>query len=119
MKEEKKFSMETINHAVEGIKYGFLKERNMKIHGICMIIVVLFGHIFNISKVEWFVCLILFAGVVSTELMNTAIERTIDILIPYEDERAKVIKDLSAGSVLVWAIIAFILGIFIFLPKIF
>ena len=62
--------------------------------------------------------LVLFALVIGFEMINTAIERITDELYPEWNERARVIKDVAAGSVLLSAIIAFLSGIIIYLPKI-
>lgn len=84
-----------------------------------MFIVIIAGFIFKISVMEWIVCLILFALVISLELINTAIETTVDIAMPEINEKAKYAKDIAAGAVLFSAIIAAIVGLIIFLPKVF
>ena len=83
-----------------------------------MIFVIIAGFLLKISIAEWIVCLILFAMVISLELINTAIEITVDIAMPKINEKAKFAKDISAGAVLFSAIISAIIGIIIFLPKI-
>ena len=105
-------------HAFEGIKSAFLSERNMKIHTFFMIAVVVVGFYFHISTSEWIICLILFGVVIAAEIMNTAIETTVDIAMPKKNPKAKLAKDLSAGAVLVLAVVAAIIGLIIFLPKI-
>ena len=84
-----------------------------------MLIVIVAGFIFKISVMEWIACLLLFALVISLELINTAIETTVDIAMPEINEKAKYAKDIAAGAVLFSAIIAVIVGLIIFLPKIF
>lgn len=91
----------------------------MKIHIFAMIIVIICGIIFKISKIEWFICFILFAGVISTELINTAIENTVDLITQEKNPKAKIAKDIAAGAVLIWAIFATIIGCMIFIPKMF
>lgn len=83
-----------------------------------MILVIIAGFIFKISTIEWIICIILFAFVISLELVNTAIEAVVDIVMPEINEKAKIAKDVSAASVLVSAICAAIIGLIIFLPKI-
>ena len=84
-----------------------------------MIIVIICGIIFKISKIEWFICFILIAGVISTELINTAIENTVDLITQEKNPKAKIAKDIAAGAVLIWAIFATIIGGMIFIPKMF
>ena len=83
-----------------------------------MFLVIVFGIIFNISKTEWFVCILLFGGVIALEIMNTAIETTVDLITMEKNSKAKLAKDASAGAVLVMAIISVIIGLMIFMPKI-
>ena len=83
-----------------------------------ILIVIIAGIILKIALFEWIVCLLLFALVVSLELVNTAIETTVDIAMPEINEKAKYAKDIAAGAVLFSAIISAIIGLIIFLPKI-
>ncbi len=104
--------------AFKGIGSCIRSERNMKIHFTMMILVVLLGIILNISMWEWITCFILFGLVISLEMVNTAIEIVVDLVSPTFNERAGRAKDIAAGAVLVNAIVAFIIGLIIFLPKV-
>ena len=115
---EVKKLINSFKYAFEGIASSFKSERNMKIHVIIMIIVIIWGIIFKISAIEWIVCTILFALVISAELFNTALETIVDMVMPEINEKAKLAKDISAGAVLILAIASAIAGIIIFLPKI-
>ena len=83
-----------------------------------MVLVIISGFIFKISITEWTICIVLFGLVITAELINTAIETTVDIVMPEKNEKAKLAKDIVAGAVLVSAIASAIIGIIIFLPKI-
>jgi diacylglycerol kinase len=107
----------SFKYAFTGLVNAFIKERNMRIHFLIMILVISFGFILNISNYEWYVCLILFGLVISSELINTAIENTVDMVTQQYNEKVKYIKDISAGAVLINAIIAAIIGLIIFIPK--
>ena len=76
------------------------------------------GIILKISRIEWIICIILFGFVISLELVNTAIENAVDLITQEINPKAKIIKDVSAGAVLVAAITAVIAGLIIFVPKI-
>ena len=89
----------------------------MVIHFLVMILVIIAGIVFKITFVEWGVCFVLFALVLSLELMNTAIENVVDLVTEEKKAKAKVAKDAAAGAVLVAAIFAVIIGISIFLPR--
>ncbi len=105
--------------AFEGIWTGLKKERNMKIHFFFMIGVIFAGLIYKISLIEWCICLILFGLILSLELVNTAIETVVDLVTEEKKPLAKVAKDTAAGAVLFSAIMALIIGLIIFIPKVF
>ena len=108
----------SFKYAGEGIVSSFKSERNMKIHIFIMLLVVLFGILLKLSKLEWIICVMLFSIVICGELFNTAIETIVDMVSPGKNEKAKIAKDVSAGAVLVVAIGAAIVGGIIFIPKI-
>lgn len=105
-------------YAFCGIISNVLTERNLKIHISLMLLVIICGFLFEISLFEWLVCLVLFGLVISLELVNTAVEITIDIYVDKFNEKAKIAKDTAAGAVLVAAIVSVIVGLIIFVPKI-
>lgn len=116
----KKFFMGFL-YAFRGIKEG-LKERNMKFHAFVSVLVLAFGIYFRIAPTEWFVVLVLIGVVWSAELFNTALEEEANIMrdklgAPYAVMGRA--KDLAAGAVLVIAIAAAIIGIGIFLPRVY
>lgn len=109
----------SFKYAFEGIITTIKEERNMFIHFLITIIVVITGVYVRLSLNEWFICLLLFALVFSLELINTAIENTVDLVATKKNKKAKIAKDAAAGAVLIAAIFASIIGIIIFLPKFF
>lgn len=118
-KHECKKLINSFKYAFSGIASAFKTERNMKIHVLAVVLVTLAGFLFKISKMEWIICIILFGMVISLELANTAIETTVDIAMPERNEKAKLAKDISAGAVLVCAFVSVIVGLMIFVPKIY
>ena len=108
----------SFKYAGRGIISSLKTERNMKIHFLIMLLVITLGILLKIDKYEWLICVICFAIVIAGELFNTAIEVTIDIAMPYKNEKAKIAKDISAGAVLILAIASAIVGLIIFVPKI-
>lgn len=104
-------------HAFAGIFATVRDERNIKIHLTVMILVIIFGVLTKISYTEWLICLLLFALVISLELVNTAIEAVVDLASPDIHPLAKKAKDCAAGAVLVSAIFAAVIGLIIFIPK--
>ena len=110
--------LKSFQHAFEGIISTIKKERNIKIHLSFMCAVILCGFYFHITKIEWMICLILFALVLSLELVNTAIEAVVDLATEDIHPLAKLSKDAAAGAVLIASMFSIVLGILIFLPKI-
>ena len=119
LRKKRKKLRNSFKYAFEGIEEAWRTEQNLKIHFVIMALVIIAGFIFKISAMEWIICLLLFAIVISLELINTAIETTVDIAMPDINEKAKYAKDIAAGAVLFSAIISVIIGLMIFLPKIF
>lgn len=111
--------MKSMGHAVNGICFAAAHERNFRIHMMAFAVVVLFGFVFNISSLEWIAILICVGMVYTTEIINSAIEKSWDYLEPEHHAVAKIVKDLMAGAVLFSAAIALFVGAIIFLPKIF
>lgn len=118
LRKKRKKLRNSFKYAFEGIEEAWRTEQNLKIHFVIMALVIIAGFIFKISAMEWIICLLLFAIVISLELINTAIETTVDIAMPDINEKAKYAKDIAAGAVLFSAMISVIIGLIIFLPKI-
>lgn len=108
----------SFKYAFEGVFTALKTEKNMKIHIIIMILVIIFGIILKINKIEWIICIILFGFVISLELINTSIENTVDLITIEKNQKAKIAKDVAAGAVLIAAITSVIAGLIIFVPKI-
>ena len=119
MKKEKKDPLyRSFGYAFQGIFTCVRKERNMKIHCVAAVLVVIAGVILKISAIEWCICLALFGLVMALEHVNTAVEAVVDMVTEEYHPLAKVAKDTAAGAVLIAAIMAAIAGCIIFLPKI-
>ncbi len=114
----KKKLKNSFKYAIEGIQSAFKTEQNLKIHFIVTAIVVFLGILLKIDYIEWAICFLLFGFVITAELLNTAIEVTVDLAMPQKNDKAKLAKDIAAGAVLVSSIIAILVGIVIFVPKI-
>lgn len=109
----------SFKYAIEGILHGLMHERNLKIHTIMAIIVIILGLVYRIDLVEWMFIIFAIGGMFSLELINTAIERVVDYISPQYHLLAKQAKDVAAGAVLIYACMSVIIGCIIFLPKIF
>lgn len=108
----------SFKYACMGIKSAIKSERNMKIHVLATLIVTALGFILGLDPLEWVACIFSIVIVISSEMLNTAIETVVDLVSPNINPLAKKAKDIAAGSVLVMAIGAFLVGLIIFIPKI-
>lgn len=108
----------SFKYAIEGFISSFKTERNMKIHVLAMIIVVILGIYFKINLMEWCIITIAIALVIGAELFNTAIETIVDMVSPEKNPKAKLAKDISASAVLAFAIASAVVGGIIFISKI-
>lgn len=116
---KKESIVKSFYYAFSGIILGFKQERNMQVHFYIMTFVIIFGILLKISLTEWMICLILFGLVISLEYVNTAIESAVDCATTKYHPKARIAKDTSAAAVLVSAITSIIVGLMIFIPKIF
>ena len=82
------------------------------------IIALLLSYILKISRIEFIIILIMIALVLTSEIINTSIEKVVDLYTKDYNNLAKIAKDVSAGSVLVMSIFSLLVGVIIFLPKI-
>ena len=116
---DKKSFKSSVNYCLNGLSYAITNETNLKIEIVLGIIALILGVLLNISKIEFIIIVIMISLVLTTEIINTAIERCVDLYTTKYNEMAKIAKDVSAGAVLVMAFFSLIVGIIIFVPKIF
>jgi diacylglycerol kinase len=113
----KKFLL-SFSYPIKGLKYAYRNEQNLAVDVGIALMVLIAGFIFKIEKTEWIIIVITIGAVLSLELINTAIEAVVDLVTEEYHPLAKVAKDTSAAAVFVIAIVAVIVGLIIFLPKI-
>jgi len=104
--------------AFSGIKHVLIYEKNTWLHLSATIGALVFSIFFRISSLEW---LFIFSAIFIVwicELINTAIERTVDLITKEKNCQIKIIKDVAAGAVFLSAVYAVIIGLIIFIPKI-
>ncbi|MES2315838.1 MAG: diacylglycerol kinase family protein [Patescibacteria group bacterium] len=123
VKTETKFSVvnriKSLGHAIRGLGVFFRSTHAAWIHIATAIVVVCLGFALKISSTEWMFIVFSCGLVLITESINTAIEIDIDLTSPEYHPFARDTKDVAAGAVLLAAITAVIMGLIIFLPKIF
>ncbi len=108
--------VESTNYAIEGILHAVKSQRHLRYHFYAAVLILLLSFILGISQTEFIAIVIVVIIVLSVEMLNTAIEATVDIISKEYDNRAKIIKDIAAGAVLITAIGAAVIGYIILLP---
>lgn len=105
-------------HAFDGLFYAARTQPNFVIHLLVSSVVLICGLIVGLSNIEWIIiALTVFLGLV-IELINTAIESTVDLATTQYHPVAKIAKDTAAAAMLIYAAGSVIIGLIIFLPKI-
>lgn len=110
--------LDSVKNCLEGIVYTFKHENNFKREIIIGITVIITSFILKINFLEWCIVLLLINFVLVCELINTALEKTVDLYTKEYNEIGKVIKDAAGGAVLTMCFFSSIIGCIIFLPKI-
>jgi len=114
----KMIKLNSFKNALKGLKKVFKEEKNFQFHVIIAIIVVLLSIYWQLAAWQWIIILLLITLILVLEIINTIIERFIDILKPRIHSYVKDIKDMSAAMVMVSTIAAVIIGLIVFLPYI-
>ena len=107
----------SFNYAIEGIVYALRTQRNMRLHAIAAVVVLVAAVVLNVSRLELVVLLFAISLVFSAELANTAVEAAVDVSVEHFDPLAKIAKDVAAGGVLVAAVNAVAVGYVVFFSR--
>lgn len=103
-------------HAGVGLLYVLKMERNARIHLLLAAAALVLGWVMNVSPAEQAAIFFAIVIVFLAEIINTALEKTLDLIDPTFNGKIKIIKDMAAGAVMVASLAAVIIGIAIFWP---
>ena len=106
--------LDSFNFAVEGIIHVLRTQRNMRIHFLAAVTVLVAGLAISVSKLELIALLLAFAFVFITEMINSALEQAVDVATTSFDPLAKLAKDIAAGAVLIATVNAIAIGYLVF-----
>jgi diacylglycerol kinase len=104
----------SFRYAYEGIKYALDTQGNMKFHFFVAFLVLLAALFFRLNKTDILFILLAVTLMIVTELINTAVEKAVDLAMPEQHPLAKIAKDVAAASVLVSAVFAVVVGMIVF-----
>jgi diacylglycerol kinase len=114
----KKF-VQSFKYASNGIRHAFWTQRNIRIHLATAVLVIAFGLFLKISTFEMVAIILSICFVIMSEMINTAIEEVVDLVVKEHRREALIAKDVAAGAVLFSAFCAIITGLLIFIPHLF
>lgn len=109
--------IDNFNYAVSGIIAAIKTEKSMKIHYIIALLVLLSSLFFDFNRTEFLLLLFAVSLVVISEMINTAIERTIDMITKDYHPLARLAKDIAAGAVLIATLNSLIVGYLLFFER--
>ncbi|TCC93236.1 diacylglycerol kinase family protein [Pedobacter frigiditerrae] len=112
----KKF-LKSFIYSFNGLSYAFRTQLSFRVHCLAAVLVVLLGLYFKLNSYEWLWIAIAIAVVVILELVNTAIEILVDLVSPEQNPKAGAIKDVASAAVLIGGLMALVIGLIIFVPK--
>ena len=109
----------SFRYAFSGIKYTFKNSRNFKIQVFLGFLSLILGSILKFNKSEYLILIATIFSVLILEIFNTSIESLVDLVVKKNfSDLAKIVKDCSAGAVLLASINSVIIGLCLFIPKI-
>ncbi|HJS70410.1 MAG TPA: diacylglycerol kinase [Gaiellaceae bacterium] len=109
--------LQSFNWAFEGVIHVLRTERNMRIHFALATAVLILAFSYGVTKLELMALLIAISFVLIAEMVNTAIEATIDLATTSFDPLAKMAKDIAAGAVLIASVNAVVIGYLVFADR--
>ena len=110
--------IKSVGFALKGMFLLLRTEASIKVQFVIALLTTIAGFYYTISIVEWIFQCLAIGMVMGTEGMNTAVEKLSDFVQPEHDEKIGFIKDVSAGAVMIVSILAGIIGLLIYIPKI-
>lgn len=109
--------VESFNSAIEGFIYVFKSQLNMRLHFLIGLSVLLFGIFLNFTYIELVILCLTIGFVLFAEMLNTAVEHTIDLVKEEFHPLARIVKDICAGAVLLSAVSSIIVGYVLFVSR--
>lgn len=109
---------EALKNSINGIVLAFISESNIKIDVVATIVVIIAAIIIKVTYIEMLILVLTIGLVLFAEMFNSAIENTVDLITEEYNEKAKIIKDISAGAVLITSIAAVIIASIIGVNKV-
>jgi diacylglycerol kinase (ATP) len=108
--------LKSANYAIEGILHGAKTQRHLRYHFFSAAFILFLSYLVGVTRLEFVIISLAVILVISSEMLNSAVEVIVDLLSPEYSEKARVAKDIAAGAVLITAFGAAVLGYIILFP---
>lgn len=105
-------------YSLDGLVYAYKNERSLWLHGVLSAVGIILGAVLGLSYTQWGIVLITLAVILAFELVNTAIEATVDMFTLEYNELAKVAKDCCSAATFVMTMCGLVIFVIIYGPKI-
>jgi diacylglycerol kinase len=106
----------SFGYAFQGLWYALRTQRNMRVHLVVAIIIIIAGLLLRLSTLEFALLAIVIAVVMVAEMLNTVCEACVDLAQPEYHPLARIAKDVAAGAVLLSAILSVVVGVLVLGP---
>ena len=110
--------LQSFNYAFEGVIHVLRTQRNMRFHFAIATVVLILAFAYGVTKIELMALMLAIAFVLIAEMVNTAVEATIDLTTTAFDPLAKLAKDIAAGAVLIASTTAVVVGYLVFAHRV-
>lgn len=108
---------DSFNYALQGVVYALITQRNMRIHVLLAVLVLILAVLLRVTRVELLILLLTIGLVVSAELMNTAVEEVVNLVTQEYHPIARDAKNVAAGAVFVSSLVALCVAYVVFIER--
>ena len=108
----------SIKNSWNGLKVAYKNEQSMYIHLVCTVILLVLSFLLEISMTQWLIIIAIIGLTLVVELLNTAIESTVDLVTKEFHPLAKVAKDTASAAEFILTLTSTIIALMIFIPRI-
>lgn len=109
-------TLRTFKYSLDGLMYAYKNEQSMWIHAAGTIFTIVLGFIYSLSLTEWAIVFIALGVILASELINTAIEATVDLCTLEIHPLAKIAKDCGSAATFVLTLVSIVICLFVFVP---
>ena len=109
--------LSSIKNSWNGLKSAYKNEQSVYIHLVCTVILLLLSFLLEISLTQWLIIIAIIGLTLVVELLNTAIESTVDLVTEEFHPLAKVAKDTASAAEFVLSVTSAVIALMIFIPK--